>query len=126
MQPFISNSSQRLAAALVLGAALVSPGCKRDQKVQVQPTVEEADAPRLVAAAVSTSPAPEPAVTIRHAWPPNWKRPTSGKLVVIQPWEFGTLPLDCVQHARDVGEFWLPSEYVRRVYLDSGIAGPRH
>ena len=74
-----------------------------------------------LAAAVSTSPAPEPAVTIRHAWPPNWKRPTSGKLVVIQPWEFGTLPLDWVQHARDVDEFWLPSEYVRRVYLDSGI-----
>ncbi|MGP8243473.1 MAG: hypothetical protein ACLQVN_03020 [Bryobacteraceae bacterium] len=50
MQPFISISRRRLAAALVLGAALASPGCKRDQKVQVQPTVEEEDAPRLASA----------------------------------------------------------------------------
>ncbi|MGA1996121.1 MAG: hypothetical protein ABSH45_10120 [Bryobacteraceae bacterium] len=50
MQPFISNSPHRLAAALVLGAALLSPGCKRDQKVQVQPTIEEEDTPRLASA----------------------------------------------------------------------------
>jgi hypothetical protein len=50
MQPFTSNSPQRLAVALVLGAALLSPGCKRDQKVQVQPTVEEEDTPRLASA----------------------------------------------------------------------------
>ncbi|MGA2117378.1 MAG: hypothetical protein ABSH56_21775 [Bryobacteraceae bacterium] len=56
MQPFILNSPPRLAAALVLGAALLSPGCKRDQKVQVQPTVEEADAPRLVSAVPMNDP----------------------------------------------------------------------
>jgi len=43
-----------------LGAALVSPGCKRDQKEQVQPTVEEADAPRLVAAVPMNDPKLEP------------------------------------------------------------------
>jgi len=41
--------------------------------------------------------------------------------VVIQPWEFGFLPETWVAQARDVDEFWLPSEYVRRVYLDSGV-----
>jgi glycosyltransferase involved in cell wall biosynthesis/FMN phosphatase YigB (HAD superfamily)/Tfp pilus assembly protein PilF len=60
-------------------------------------------------------------VTVRHAWPPNWQRPASGKLVVIQPWEFGSLPQDWVQRARDVDEFWLPSEYVRQVYIESGV-----
>jgi glycosyltransferase involved in cell wall biosynthesis/predicted HAD superfamily hydrolase/Tfp pilus assembly protein PilF len=61
------------------------------------------------------------AVTVRHAWPPNWKRPAHGKLVVIQPWEFGSLPQDWVQRSRDVDEFWLPSNYVRNVYVESGV-----
>ncbi len=60
-------------------------------------------------------------VTVRHAWPPNWQRPAGGKLAVIQPWEFGRLPQDWVTRARDVDEFWLPSEYVRRVYIESGV-----
>lgn len=70
---------------------------------------------------ISTVPAPASALTVRHAWPPNWLRPASGKLVVIQPWEFGSLPEDWVQRARDVDEFWLPSEYVRQVYIASGV-----
>jgi glycosyltransferase involved in cell wall biosynthesis/FMN phosphatase YigB (HAD superfamily)/tetratricopeptide (TPR) repeat protein len=61
------------------------------------------------------------AITVRHAWPPNWQRPASGKLAVIQPWEFGSLPQDWVRRARDVDEFWLPSEYVRQVYIESGV-----
>jgi len=70
---------------------------------------------------VSAAPAADAAITVRHAWPPNWQRPARGKLVVIQPWEFGVLPADWVRAARDVDEFWLPSEYVRRVYVDSGV-----
>ncbi|HEX4343224.1 MAG TPA: glycosyltransferase [Verrucomicrobiae bacterium] len=60
-------------------------------------------------------------VTVRHAWPPNWQRPKSGALVVIQPWEFGALPTDWVKQAANVDEFWLPSDYVRRVYAESGV-----
>ena len=63
----------------------------------------------------------ETQVTVRHAWPPNWRRPRQGRLVVIQPWEFGTLPADWVKQARDVDEFWVPSEFVRRCYVDSGV-----
>jgi glycosyltransferase involved in cell wall biosynthesis/tetratricopeptide (TPR) repeat protein len=70
---------------------------------------------------ISSAPAPASELTVRHAWPPNWLRPASGKLVVIQPWEFGSLPEDWVQRARDVDEFWLPSEYVRQVYIASGV-----
>ncbi|MBC8097052.1 MAG: glycosyltransferase, partial [Akkermansiaceae bacterium] len=60
-------------------------------------------------------------ITIRHAWPPNWKRPTQGKLVVIQPWEFGSLPEDWVKQSVQVDEFWVPTQTVRRFYTDSGI-----
>jgi glycosyltransferase involved in cell wall biosynthesis/Tfp pilus assembly protein PilF len=68
-------------------------------------------------------PAPKNAqVTIRHAWPPNWERPASGKWVLIQPWEFGVLPEEWVQRLEAVDEIWAPSEYVRRVYVESGVA----
>lgn len=70
---------------------------------------------------VCPQPVPGATVTVRHAWPPNWKRPAEGKLVVIQPWEFGMLPQDWVQWSRQVDEFWLPSEYVRQVYVASGV-----
>ena len=76
--------------------------------------------PELAREMVS-QPAPGAAVTVRHAWPPNWKRPATGKLAVIQPWEFGSLPQEWVRQARDVDEFWIPSEYVRRVYVESGV-----
>jgi GT2 family glycosyltransferase/Tfp pilus assembly protein PilF len=69
---------------------------------------------------VARSPA-EVEVTVRHSWPPDWRRPSAGKLVVIQPWEYGKLPLDWVRQSQQVDEFWLPSEYVRRVFLDSGV-----
>jgi GT2 family glycosyltransferase/tetratricopeptide (TPR) repeat protein len=60
-------------------------------------------------------------VTVRHQWPPNWNRPGHGALVLFQPWEFGSLPAEWVQKSANVDEFWVPSNYVRQVYLDSGI-----
>ncbi|MBX3746076.1 MAG: HAD-IA family hydrolase [Verrucomicrobiae bacterium] len=60
-------------------------------------------------------------VTVRHAWPPDWSRPRTGKLAVIQPWEYGPLPRDWVAQAGQVDEFWVPSEYVRRCYVESGV-----
>ncbi len=41
-------------------------------------------------------------VVVRHSWPPDWRRPRQGKLVVIQPWEYGALPVDWVQASRQV------------------------
>jgi len=60
-------------------------------------------------------------VTIRHAWPPNWDRPASGAWVLIQPWEYGVLPGEWVRRLAEVDEVWAPSEYVRRVYVESGV-----
>ena len=70
---------------------------------------------------ISTRPAPNAALTVRHAWPPNWRRPATGKLAVIQPWEFGALPQEWVNHSRDVDEFWVPSACVRDAYIASGV-----
>jgi glycosyltransferase involved in cell wall biosynthesis len=63
-----------------------------------------------------------PEVVIRHTYPPNWSPPPNGKWVHIQPWEFGKLPIDWLEPLQTrVDEVWVPSRYVRRVYLDSGI-----
>ncbi|GEM_PF-727315 len=61
------------------------------------------------------------ALTVRHAWPPDWSRPVNGKLAVIQPWEFGSLPKQWVEDAKKVDAFWVPSSYVKKVYVESGV-----
>lgn len=62
-------------------------------------------------------------VHIRHQWPPDFTKPHDGQLVIIQPWEFGSLPRIWIGPIQDnVSEVWVPSHYVRRVYTDSGIA----
>ena len=62
------------------------------------------------------------AVIVRHQWPPNFEaRKGDGALVVVQPWEFGALPISWVQESDHVDQFWVYSEYVRRVYVDSGV-----
>lgn len=73
------------------------------------------------AKALLAEPNGKAAVTVRHQWPPDWSRPAAGALVVIQPWEFGSLPKEWVAAAKDVDEFWAPSEYVRQVYIASGV-----
>lgn len=63
-----------------------------------------------------------PDVTIRHHFPPNWKRPETGKLIVMQPWEYGHLPKDWVHAAiHDADEVWVYSRFVRDVYVRSDV-----
>ena len=46
----------------------------------------------------------------------------SGALALIVPWEFGAIPRDWVAPLQaNVDELWVPSEHVRRMYLDAGI-----
>ncbi len=61
------------------------------------------------------------AITLRHAWPPDWRRPEHGAWVLIQPWEFGSIPADWAEKAQAVDEIWCPSRYVRSLYLQAGI-----
>lgn len=62
-----------------------------------------------------------PDVTIRHRFPPNWERPASGKLVVMQPWEFGSLPKDWIREASQADEVWVYSRWVRDAYVRDGL-----
>jgi glycosyltransferase involved in cell wall biosynthesis len=67
-----------------------------------------------------------PEVEVRHQWPPDLSRPAGGRLALIQPWEFGSLPRDWqggLQHAVD--EVWVPSAYTREMYLDAGVEPDR-
>jgi len=65
-------------------------------------------------------------VHVRHQWPPNLTPPEEGKWVVIQPWEFGSLPRAWVEvFAAQVDEMWVPSTYVKQVYVDSGVPAER-
>lgn len=65
---------------------------------------------------------PSADITVRHQWPPDFSAPESGRLVYIQPWEFGGLPQHWVESFnRLADEIWVPSEWVRDCYVNSGV-----
>jgi glycosyltransferase involved in cell wall biosynthesis len=77
--------------------------------------------------AAASVPLPHTAdVEVRHQWPPDFRPPASGHLALIQPWEFGSIPTAWVAPLQTVvDELWVPSEYVRRMYLDAGVDADR-
>ncbi len=61
-------------------------------------------------------------INVRHQWPPNFNPPAHGHWVMIQPWEYGSLPASWIRPMCDlVDEIWVPSEYVKKCYARSGI-----
>ena len=65
-------------------------------------------------------------VHIRHQWPPNWNVPQEGRWVLIQPWEYGALPVEWVEQVnRNVDEVWVPSRFVKDLYIQSGVEPTR-
>jgi glycosyltransferase involved in cell wall biosynthesis len=61
-------------------------------------------------------------LTIRHQWPPNLRRPPTGKLAVIVPWEYGAVPRVWInQIHQNVDELWVPSNFVREVLVRNGV-----
>ncbi len=65
-------------------------------------------------------------VEVRHQWPPDLTPARAGRLAIIQPWEFGAIPQDWLAplHAH-VDELWVPSEFVRRMYVEAGVDADR-
>lgn len=61
-----------------------------------------------------------PDVTVRHMWPPNWNKP-EGKWVLIQPWEYGAVPLEWIKQLQNVDEIWVPTNFVKYEYVYSGV-----
>jgi glycosyltransferase involved in cell wall biosynthesis len=65
-------------------------------------------------------------VTIRHQWPPDFERPSRGKLAAIVPWEYGAVPRVWVREIeKNVDELWVPSNFVRDVLVRAGVSGRR-
>ncbi|MHB1415399.1 MAG: tetratricopeptide repeat protein, partial [Chloroflexota bacterium] len=67
-------------------------------------------------------------VHVRHQWPPNFTAPAEGHWVMVQPWEFGSLPKTWIANMVDrVDEVWAYTNFVRECYIDSGLpAGMVH
>lgn len=64
-------------------------------------------------------------VHVRHHYPPDFNPPPEGRWVMIQPWEYGTLPDEWIEPMSTlVDQIWVPSRYVMKSYLASGI--PSH
>jgi glycosyltransferase involved in cell wall biosynthesis/tetratricopeptide (TPR) repeat protein/predicted O-methyltransferase YrrM len=65
-------------------------------------------------------------VHVRHAWPPDFKPPDRGHWVMIQPWEFGSLPKAWVGPlTNQIDEVWAYTRYVRECYIQSGVPADR-
>lgn len=65
-------------------------------------------------------------LTFRHHWPPEFRRPSCGKLVQYIPWEYGAVPVRWVRGIEEnADELWVPSEFVRRVFLSGGVSAGR-
>ncbi|MDR3570179.1 MAG: glycosyltransferase [Syntrophobacteraceae bacterium] len=63
-----------------------------------------------------------PDVHVRHLWPPNFTPPPDGHWVMIQPWEYGRLPVQWVAPMSALpDEIWVPSRHVLKSYVASGV-----
>ncbi|MCB9496116.1 MAG: asparagine synthase (glutamine-hydrolyzing) [Fibrobacteria bacterium] len=80
-----------------------------------------------ILSALTNAPLDQPCqVHVRHQWPPNLKAPVEGRWVVVQPWEFGSPPVEWMPAFREqIDELWAYSSYVRDLYLRAGVPEDR-
>jgi len=65
-------------------------------------------------------------VHVRHGWPPDFVPPPAGRWVLMQPWEFGSLPRAWVGPITElVDEVWAYTKAVRDCYVESGVPADR-
>jgi glycosyltransferase involved in cell wall biosynthesis len=63
---------------------------------------------------------------VRHIWPPVFTPPENGHWIVMQPWEFGSIPKDWITAWRDqADELWVYTNFVRDCYVQSGMPADR-
>jgi glycosyltransferase involved in cell wall biosynthesis len=59
---------------------------------------------------------------VSHSWPPEFEPVTMGPTVLILPWEYGAPPREWVEQVNArVDRVWVPSEYVRQGFVESGM-----
>ena len=67
-----------------------------------------------------------PVLRVRHRFPPDFTRRPGERLVLIQPWEFGAVPVEWVRGiVEQVDELWVPSEWVRQCFVAGGVPPER-
>ncbi len=65
-------------------------------------------------------------VHVRHQWPPSFEPPPAGHWVIMQPWEFGSIPASWVgPMASVVDEVWAYTTWVRDCYVAAGVPADR-
>jgi glycosyltransferase involved in cell wall biosynthesis len=80
--------------------------------------------PAVLAARVGQTLSERADVHVMHQWPPDFTPPAEGRWVMIQPWEFGSVPRAWIGPLRDrVDELWVPSRFVRDCYVRDGVPG---
>jgi glycosyltransferase involved in cell wall biosynthesis len=100
---------------------------KDEFEVRLETSSPATQSPRLIPDGTKLSPAVqrqlhETNLTIRHQWPPNFRRPPTGKLAVILPWEYGGVPRIWIdQIHRNVDELWVPSNFVGETLVRNGV-----
>ncbi len=113
-----------LHSLAVVNRAIVERLRQRGHLVEVRQTatVPAARAPGERASEGQRLPRPAD-VVIRHRWPADFSPPAQRKLIVWQPWEFGSAPREWVKasKAEHVAEIWAPSEAVRYGFVRSGM-----
>jgi glycosyltransferase involved in cell wall biosynthesis/Flp pilus assembly protein TadD len=61
-------------------------------------------------------------VHVGHQWPPDFTPPAEGHWVIIQPWEYGSIPHAWLTPMQElVDEVWVPSRFVRNCFIHSGV-----
>ncbi|HMD96029.1 MAG TPA: glycosyltransferase [Terriglobia bacterium] len=125
--PFLEQSS--------LGRINREIGASLVRSPQLDACLEPSSVPSLVPQKVTNGDVLRPAffrhpehldLTIRHQWPPDFSRPPRGKLAVTLPWEYGAVPSVWVdQIRRNVDELWVPSRFVRDVFVRCGVESDR-
>ena len=64
-------------------------------------------------------------VHVGHRWPPRLEGPADEPWVLMQPWEFGSLPKAWLPALHLVDEIWAYSRSVRDCYLEAGMPSDR-
>lgn len=64
-------------------------------------------------------------IHIRHLVRNRFQAPPEGCWVVIQPWDYGSLPIEWIDWLKRVDEIWVPSSLLRDDYVQSGIAADK-
>jgi glycosyltransferase involved in cell wall biosynthesis/tetratricopeptide (TPR) repeat protein len=82
--------------------------------------------PAPLAARVNHALPVRPDIHVRHQWPPRFAPPPASHWIMLQPWEYGSLPRVWLAPMTDqVDEVWVYTRYLRDCYLRSGLPAER-